>query len=538
MRSIIAATLIFLATAYAHATGARIESVETYRGMCEASGAVALPEGSFGDRFLMLNNEDNILRIYAVGTPEAPVEKNIGDAIGLSSRNRDDMDLEAATWLDGQAILVGSLGRNNDGEVREARWQFLSVAVEGDVVTTPKGRSDKLLAALAALDPDFAAAIGDLTRDDADLSPKKAGINLEGMSVAADGASLFLGFRNPVPKGQSVLVKLLNPKAVLFQEADPAFAPPIRLDLGGLGIRSLEYSPAAGAYFIVAGPIDSGADFDIYRWVEGAEPAPVPGAREALASLGDFAPEGLIIDKTGKRLQLFSDNEACADRDVPERDPDAGIGDHAAQAVASSRSTTLSCSFGSVRAISALAGAFGRVERLVRDAGRDVDEVAGSDVVEVLQLRPMAERRLALEHVDRRLVGLVVVRLGLGARRHDEEVHADRLRAGQLGRDTGEIVEPLLAVIGRAAPDHLAFRHRFPPLQIASGRLYGVPPNDRRALWRHKPATSAPTHRARPATSGRCRCRRRADRAGPRPSACSSPCERPPSYRRCCRRLP
>ena len=168
--------------------------------MCEASGAVALPEGSFGDRFLMLNNEDNILRIYAVGTPEAPVEKNIGDAIGLSSRNRDDIDLEAATWLDGQAILVGSLGRNNDGEVREARWQFLSVAVEGDVVTTPKGRSDKLLAALAALDPDFAAAIGDLTKDDADLSPKKAGINLEGMSVAADGASLFLGFRNPVPR--------------------------------------------------------------------------------------------------------------------------------------------------------------------------------------------------------------------------------------------------------------------------------------------------------------------------------------------------
>jgi hypothetical protein len=179
------------------------------------------------------------------------------------------------------------------------------------VITTPKGRSDKLLAALAALDEDFARAIGDLTVDDSGLSPKTAGINLEGMSVTADGASLFLGFRNPVPNGKSVLVKLLNPKPVLFQDADPAFAPPIRLDLGGRGIRSLEYSPAAGAYFIVAGPIDTGVDFDIYRWVEGADPASVPGAREALASLPDFAPEGLIIDQTGTRLQLFSDNEAC-----------------------------------------------------------------------------------------------------------------------------------------------------------------------------------------------------------------------------------
>ena len=307
--------IALFAASHAEAAGVRIESVEVYEGMCEASGAVALPEGSFGDRFLMLNNEDNILRIYAVGTPDAPVERNIGDAIGLSSRNRDDLDLEAATWLDGQAILISSLGRNDDGEVREARWQFLSVAVEGEgddaVITTPKGRSDKLLAALATLDEDFAAAIGDLTQDDSGLSPKKAGINLEGMSVTADGASLFLGFRNPVPKGQSVLVKLLNPKPVLFQDADPAFAPPIRLDLGGRGIRSLEYSPAAGAYFIVAGPFDSGTGFDLYRWVEGADPVPVPGAREALASLGDFAPEGLIIDQTGKRLQLFSDNEAC-----------------------------------------------------------------------------------------------------------------------------------------------------------------------------------------------------------------------------------
>jgi hypothetical protein len=308
----VAALLVMLLAGDARAAGVRIESVETYEGACDASGAVALPEGSFGDRFLMLNNEDSLLRIYAVGTPEAPAKADAGTPADLPSRNGDRIDVEAGTWLDGQAILVGSLAREDGGGARDADWQFLSVAVDGDqTVHAIPGRSDKLLAGLAALDEDLAAAIGDPSQDDPGLAPERAGISLEGMSVAADGASLFLGFRNPVPEGQSMLVKLLNPKAVLFEDAEPAFEPPIRLDLGGHGITSMEYSPAAGAYFIVAGPIDADGDFDLYHWVEGADPVSVPGAREALASLPDFAPEGLIIDQTGKRLQLFSDNQAC-----------------------------------------------------------------------------------------------------------------------------------------------------------------------------------------------------------------------------------
>jgi hypothetical protein len=304
--------LTLLLAAEAGAAGVRIESVDVYEGMCDASGAVALPEGSFGDRFLMLNSADSVLRIYAVGTADAPVEADVGATSAFSTRNRDRIDIEAATWLDGEAILVGSLGRDDDGGWRDADWQFLSVAVEDDeTVRTTAGRSDRLLSGLAALDTDIAAAIGDASRVDPDLAPDRAGINLEGMSVAADGASLFLGFRNPVPAGQSLLVKVLNPKAVLFEDAEPRFEPPIRLDLGGRGIRSMEYSPAAGAYFIVAGPHDGEGGYDLYRWVEGVPPEAVPGAREALASLPDFAPEGLIIDQTGTRLQLFSDNHAC-----------------------------------------------------------------------------------------------------------------------------------------------------------------------------------------------------------------------------------
>lgn len=301
---------ILLVAGAARAEGVRIEGVSVYEGMCDASGAVAMPEGSFGERFLMIDSADSLLRIYAVGTPEAPAGTDVGAT--LSGKNRGGLDIEAATWLDGEALLVGTLGRDRDG-ASGADWQFLSVAVTDDhAVRARPGRSDRLLAGLAALDPDLSAAIGDLDADDPALAPERGGIDLEGMSVAADGASLFLGFRNPVPAGQSMLVKLLNPKAALFEDAEPLFEPPIRLDLGGRGIRSMEYSPAAGAYFIIAGPGGDEGDFDLYRWVEGGDPAAIAGAREALASLPGFAPEGLIIDQSGTRLQLFSDNSACA----------------------------------------------------------------------------------------------------------------------------------------------------------------------------------------------------------------------------------
>lgn len=309
-RTIALALSFLLLPAAAQAEGVRIEGVAVYEGTCDAAGAVALPEGSFGDRFLMVDSADSILRIYAVGTPDMHAGTDVGAT--LSGGNRGGIDIEAATWLDGEALLVGTLGRDPSGVARDADWQFLSVAVADDhTVHARPGRSDRLLAGLAALDPDLDAAIGDLGADDPELAPDRGGINLEGMSVAADGASLFLGFRNPVPAGQSILVKLLNPKAVLFEDAEPAFEPPIRLDLGGRGIRSMEYAPTAAAYFIVAGPAQAEGDFDLYRWVEGGTPLPVPGAREALASLPGFAPDGLIIDQTGTRLQLFSDDQDC-----------------------------------------------------------------------------------------------------------------------------------------------------------------------------------------------------------------------------------
>ena len=342
------------AAAQAHAAGVRIESVETYEGMCEASGAVALPEGQLRRPFPHAQQRGQHPPHLCGGHAGCAGRDDIGIAIASPRGTADRIDVEAATWLDGQAILVGSLGAERRRRVRDADWQFLSVAVEGDdTVRATSGRSDKLLAALAALDEDFAAAIGDL-EDDPGLSPKQAGINLEGMSVTADGASLFLGFRNPVPtdnrssSSSSTRSPSCSRMPSRLRAADPARPrrarhPEPRIFAGGgrlfhrrraVRLRRATSTSTAGS----RAPTPSGS-----RRARGAR---LP--RRLRAGGADHRPDGEAPPALQRQRGL-------RDRHVPERDPDAGM--RVLYAAASSRSTTLSCSFGSVRAITALAGA-------------------------------------------------------------------------------------------------------------------------------------------------------------------------------------
>jgi hypothetical protein len=131
----------------------------------------------------------------------------------------------------------------------------------------------------------------------------------------------LIGLRNPLsPNGRAMLVPFENPDAVLVGGEEPKLGEPILLDLsrrseGGRvlerrGVRSIEYAPPADAYFIVAGPAGSGGSFDLFRWSgrAGDEAVPLAGARDLLASLPEFRPEALIVDATGRRLQILSDD--------------------------------------------------------------------------------------------------------------------------------------------------------------------------------------------------------------------------------------
>ena len=64
-------------------------------------------------------------------------------------------------------------------------------------------------------------------------------MNIEGLAATADG-KLRIGFRNPRPGGEALVIPLLNPAPVVDSGAAPVFGELARLDLAGRGIRRME----------------------------------------------------------------------------------------------------------------------------------------------------------------------------------------------------------------------------------------------------------------------------------------------------------
>jgi hypothetical protein len=272
--------------------------VVVFQGACDASGAVAL--GS--DRFAVGDDEDNVLRLYdgkRGGAPLARVDLSAG--LHLPARKRPpEADIEAATGLGDRAFWLTSHGRNSKGKREESRMRFFATsAPQGGEAPQLVGRvSERLLEDLLAeprLAPFGLAAA-------AELAPKEpGGLNIEGMTAMADGRSLLLGFRNPVPQGKALLVPLLNPGEVV--EGAPArFGEPRLLALGGLGVRSISWW--RGRYLLVAGGTAGEGTSQLYTW-RGGEDAP---ARVAEVDLTGLNPEAFVTPEDSDAILLLSDD--------------------------------------------------------------------------------------------------------------------------------------------------------------------------------------------------------------------------------------
>lgn len=300
----------------AAAAQVQFSPVQTHTGSCEPSAAVAIPPGSVDQRFIVADDEGNVLRLYAPeGGPGLPLAGgDLNTFLGVKPDQK--VDLEAATWLNGKAYWISSHSRNWEGELKPRRWQFFSTAVSGSpgapaLTPTSAKPSHGLLPALAKL-PELAASIRLDKDEDQTLAPDNGGFNIEGLSARADGKGLLIGLRSPLAAdGRAYVVPLENPDGVIAADDPPVLGKPTAVALGGRGIRSMDYSAAAKAYFIVAGPSTNGPEgFDLYRWPEDEKqaPEPVPGFADQLRMLPAFTPEALVVDASGKRLHLFSDD--------------------------------------------------------------------------------------------------------------------------------------------------------------------------------------------------------------------------------------
>ena len=299
--------------------GEQGRKILVYRGASDASAAVAVGE----DMFVVGDDENNILRVYKTAGGGLPVYSYDMSNFLRTERDHPEADIEGAARVGDRVYWITSHGRNKDGKFRSNRYRFFATEIkvrDGNVTIQPVGRPcttlvRSLLRAATLRNLGLAEAAGAGARlskkELKALAPKKEGLNIEGLCASVDGRTLYIGFRNPRPvdkstgRAQALVVPLLNGAGVIGKSERPVFGEPLLWDLGGLGIRAMEFSPFHRAYFVVAGAFDANPVFALYRWSGKRQEAP-ESARQLIHS--NFGPEALIPFEGPEKLLLLSDD--------------------------------------------------------------------------------------------------------------------------------------------------------------------------------------------------------------------------------------
>lgn len=133
---------------------------------------------------------------------------------------------------------------------------------------------------------------------------KDDGINIEGLAWDPARRMLLLGLRSPIIEGNALLVplKLRDPGGPFsFDNLEGGKA--IRLPLGGMGIRGIEYDERKGLFYIITGATKSRdkTDFKLWEWTGQSDGS---GLREITSFDRKLQPEGVtsvpVGDSTSK----------------------------------------------------------------------------------------------------------------------------------------------------------------------------------------------------------------------------------------------
>jgi hypothetical protein len=268
-------------------------TIVLFPGLCEPSAAMAFGSG----RFVVADDEEEDLYAYSIDRFSGFEDVEISDLTGLNNT----ADIEGATQIGDTFYWINSHSRTRGGNERVERRRLFAIRIDPKRVEKPELVGKPYLTLLEDLQRDARFVkynLGDASR----LPPEQEGaLNIEGLAATPDG-KLLIGFRNPIRDGKALVVTLNNPGDAL--EGQPAvFGEPIELDLGGLGIRSIEFWPARNAYAILAGAFGASSQFQIFGWPGRAGDRPVPMQGIDLTGL---IPEALFLD--GNELFILSDD--------------------------------------------------------------------------------------------------------------------------------------------------------------------------------------------------------------------------------------
>lgn len=300
-------------------------STVEFTGMCDASAVATIG----GDRLIVANDEDNILRLYA-RTGGAPLaEFDVSDFIGKRGAKKPrEADIEGAAQIGPHTYWITSHGRNAKAEEQRERQRLFATETVGEGATVkvqPAGRPYDALLDDLLTDPRLARFP---LKAAAELAPKASGaLNIEGLCSTPEGG-LLIGFRNPLIKGRALLVPLLNPAEVIAGKR-AKLGEPVTLDLGGRGIRSMSRDGAR--YLIIAGAAGQEAVASLlYEWQgDASAPKRVRGVsfrglnpEGALFEMADGSREFLVLSDDGT-LQI--DGQDCKTLTDPSRKRFRGV---------------------------------------------------------------------------------------------------------------------------------------------------------------------------------------------------------------------
>jgi hypothetical protein len=286
-----------------------------FHGASDASAAVSLSK----DIFVVADDENNILRFYEKDGSSYPIGSfDLTGFLRVDSEH-PEADIEGAAKAGDKIYWISSHGRNKDGKFRESRYRFFATKIEFENnrhTLKPEGKVCKNLLesmlqtpSLLKFNLDKAAGWnGKLDKDKIEkLAPKEQGLNIEALCSSPDGGTLYIGFRNPRPNNEALIVPLLNPAAVIQKQEKPVFGEPILWDLGGLGLRAMEYYPKEKVYLIVAGFYDGRDGGTLYRWTGKRADKPV-FIKPILPEIKDFTPEAIVNFEDNDELWFLSDD--------------------------------------------------------------------------------------------------------------------------------------------------------------------------------------------------------------------------------------
>jgi len=277
--------------------GASATALE-FKGLCEASA------GAFIDaaHFAVASDETNVLRVYDLAQPDAA-----GIAVDLQDfTDTDKSDIEGAAALGERIYWITSHSRNSSGEDKAKRQRFFATEADADAAIAGSGASVETLR-----DP-ILVALGSDASEQA-LGEARGSLNIEGLA-AGPADDLLIALRGPLVNDKAVLLPLTNP-AALVDGADPEFGSPVVLDLEGNGIRDIaRVTPPVGEalYLIVAGPVQDGPGFALWRW----DGKPDGKLAKLDVDFGALRPEAVLpVPKASSVLFLSDDGDACSDED-------------------------------------------------------------------------------------------------------------------------------------------------------------------------------------------------------------------------------